>query len=72
LRWALVIRYSDPDFEVSARCFWPPLTNGSGSCSFRQWPSRRQQFLSCFAYYFLKGHLHHSSRIKIHEEVTKQ
>ncbi len=25
-----------------------PLTNGSGSCYFRHWPSRRQQKLICF------------------------
>ncbi len=25
-----------------------------------------------FAYYFLKLHLHHFSKIKIHKEVTKQ
>jgi hypothetical protein len=55
-----------------------PLTNGSGSgfCSFRRWPSRCKQkiivfFLSFFAYYFLKEHLH-SSQIKSHKEVTKQ
>jgi hypothetical protein len=38
-------------------------------------PSRRQQnffALSIFAYYFLKVHLHHFSKIKIHTEVTKQ
>jgi hypothetical protein len=34
-----------------------PLTNGSGSCYFRHWPSRCQNFS---AYYFLKVvHLHH-------------
>jgi hypothetical protein len=37
-----------------------PLTNesgsSSGSCSFRHWPSRRQQKI-CFAIYFLKVHL---------------
>jgi hypothetical protein len=27
---------------------------------------------SFFAYYFLKIHLHHSSKIKLHKEVTKQ
>jgi hypothetical protein len=27
---------------------------------------------SFFAYYFLKVHLHHFSKIKSHEEVTKQ
>ncbi len=51
-----------------------PLTNGSGSCYFRHWPSRCQQktnFLkSFFAYYFLKVHLHHFSKIKSPKEVT--
>ncbi len=43
-----------------------PVTNGSGSWYFRQWPS------SFFADYFLKLHLHHFSKIKSHKEVTKQ
>ncbi len=47
--------------------------SGSRSCSFCQWPSRYHIFLpSFFAYYFLKIHLHHSSKIKLHKEVTKQ
>ncbi len=46
---------------------------GSGSCYFRHWPSRRQQksnFLTQFfvAYYFLKLHLHHLSKIKSQKE----
>ena len=47
-----------------------PLTNGSdsGSCHFRQRPSRRQKkiifFISIFANYFLKVHLHHFSKDK--------
>ncbi len=49
-----------------------PLTNWSGSCYFRQWPSRCQQktnFLTIFsAYYFLKVHLHHFSKIKSQKE----
>ncbi len=50
-----------------------PLTNisGSGSCYFGQWPSKDNNYnLFChfFAYYFLKLHLHHFS--KIHD--TKQ
>jgi hypothetical protein len=61
-----------------------PLTNGygcgsgSGSFSFRQWPSRCQQkkkkFLKFFmlTYSFLNIHLHHSSKIKSHKEITKQ
>jgi hypothetical protein len=40
------------------------LTNGTGSesCSFRQF----------YAYSFLMVHLHHSSKIKIYKEVTKE
>ncbi len=30
-----------------------PLTNGSGSCYFRQWPSRRQQKIFFKKYFFL-------------------
>ncbi len=45
-----------------------PLTNGSGSWPFRQRPSKCKQkkilFLSFFADYFYKVHLHHSSQIK--------
>ncbi len=44
--------------------------SGSGSCSFRQWPSRCQQklfSLRFFAYYFLKIHLYNSSQIKSHK-----
>ncbi len=47
-----------------------PLTNGSGSgsCYFCQWPSRCQLKTnlkkSFSAYYFLKEHLHHFSKIK--------
>ena len=48
-----------------------PLTNGSGcgsgSCYFRQWRQR-----SFFAYYFLKVHLHHFSKIKSNTEFTEQ
>ncbi len=51
--------------------------SGSGSRSFRQWPSRCQQeifFPSFFAYYFFKVHLRHSSKINTvsHKDVTKQ
>ncbi len=41
---------------------------GSGSCSFRQGPSKCQKnniFISFFAFYFLKVHLHNSSKIKV-------
>jgi hypothetical protein len=53
-----------------------PLTNGSGSgsCYFRHWPSRCQQkliFNTIFsAYYFLKVHLHHFSKIKSQKESS--
>ncbi len=62
-----------------------PLTNGSGSgcgsrcgsgsCYFRHWPSGRQHkvnYKKISAYYFLKVHLHHFSKIKSPNEVTKQ
>jgi hypothetical protein len=42
---------------------------------FRQSPSRRQQkiiFYVFFAFYFLKVHLHHFSKVKSHKEVTNQ
>ncbi len=49
-----------------------PLTNGSGSCYFRHWPSRCQtktNFLKTFfCYYFSKAHLHHFSKIKSQKE----
>ncbi len=43
-----------------------PLANGSGSCYFRHWPSRcqKKQLKNSFsAYYFLKVHVHHFSKI---------
>ncbi len=53
-----------------------PLTNGSGfgsgSCYFGHWPSKCQQktnFNTIFsAYFFLKVHLHHFSKIKSRKE----
>ncbi len=59
----------DPDPDPRSM----PLTNGSGSCYFRHWPSRYQQkliFLTQFfsAYYFLELHLHHLSKIKSQKE----
>ncbi len=51
--------------------FWSGY--GSGSCSYRHWPSRLQQKTkSCSAYYLLKVHLHHFSNMKSPKEVTKQ
>jgi hypothetical protein len=55
-----------------------PLTYGSGlgsgSCYFHHWPSRRQQNTNkkktFLAYYLLKVHLHHFSKIKSQKEVT--
>jgi hypothetical protein len=57
----------DPDLDPRIHT----LTNGSGygSCYFRQRPSRRPK-KSFFAYYFLKVHLYHFSKIKSHKEVT--
>ncbi len=48
----------DPDPEFA------PLTNESGSCYFRYWPSRWEIkiIFSFFAYYFLKLQLHHFQR----------
>ncbi len=46
------------------------LGSGSGSCYFRQWPSRWQLkilcFLRSFAFYFSKLHLDHFSTMKSH------
>ncbi len=47
-----------------------PLTNGSGSCCFPQWSSRRQQKV-IFAYYFLKVHLHYFLKIRIIKRSRK-
>ncbi len=43
---------------------------GSGSCTFASdlQDANKKLFLSSFAYYFLKVHLHHSSQIKRHEK----
>ncbi len=59
-------------------CLWlmdpdSDLDPGSGSCYFRHWPSRCQQKTNFFtqffsAYYFLKLHLHHFSKIKSQKE----
>jgi hypothetical protein len=43
-----------------------PLTNDPAPAS------DLSLFLIFFAYYFLKVHLHHSSQIKSHKEITKQ
>jgi hypothetical protein len=52
------------------------FTFGSRSCYFRHWPLSCQQktnFLKCLsAYYFLKVHLHHISKIKSKKGDTKQ
>ncbi len=48
------------------------LTNGTGSCYFRQWPSRSQQKINFFPKLFclllLKVQLHHFSKIKSHKQ----
>ncbi len=50
--------------------------SGSGSLYFRLWPSRWQLkiigFKIFFAHYFLNLLLHHFSKIKSHNEFTKQ
>ncbi len=59
---------TDPDPRSVPPCLWPMDSgSGSGSCYFRRWPSLRQQkTISSFsAYYFLKVHLHHFSKIKV-------
>ncbi len=45
--------------------FWVRYRSGSGSCYFRLWPS------SFFAFYFLRLHLHHFSKIKSHKGSHK-
>jgi hypothetical protein len=51
-----------------------PLTNGSGSCYFRHWPSRCQQKTNFLTHFFLLStfwrylHLHHFSKIKSQKE----
>ena len=50
-----------------------PLTNGSGSCYFRLWPSKCQQKTNVFTQFFapyciLKVHLHYFSKIKSQKE----
>ncbi len=55
-----------------------PLTNGSGSgfgsgsCYLRLWLSKLIYTKSFSAYYFLKVHLYHFSKIESQKEVTKQ
>jgi hypothetical protein len=52
-----------------------PLTNGSGSSYFfldLQDANKKLFFLNFSAYYILKVHLHHFSKIQSHKEVTKQ
>ncbi len=63
-----------PVCEIMVRirvCGCVLLTNGSGSCYFRQWLTRRQQknifFSTFFASYFLKLHLHYFSKIIGHK-----
>ncbi len=52
------------------------LTNGPPDpalfVSDLQMATKNYFFLSIFAHYFSKVHLHHSSQIKSHKEVTKQ
>jgi hypothetical protein len=48
-----------------------PLTNGSGSCYFTSVTFKTSTKNYFFAYYFLKVHLHHFSKIKSHTEAKK-
>jgi hypothetical protein len=69
----------NPEFRIRDILVWirirgsVPLTNGS--CSFRQWPSKptKNHFFVCLFLCLLlfDVHLHHSSKIKSHKEVTK-
>jgi hypothetical protein len=47
------------------------LTNGFSSETFKM-ATKNYLVRSLFAYYFLKLHLHHFSKIKSYKEVTKQ
>ncbi len=47
-----------------------PMTNGSGSCYFHHWPSRRQQFLKQF--FCIEGTFISFFKEKNQKEVTKQ
>ncbi len=61
-RFKKLSKYFFPLFRIRIRGS-VPLTNRS--CSVRQWPSRGQPTKIFFiAYYFLKVHLHHSSKVK--------
>ncbi len=70
-----VLRIHDILVSIRIRGYMP-LTNGSGSCYFHHWPSRRQQKTnlkkSFSAYNFLKVHWNHFSKIISQKEVTKQ
>jgi hypothetical protein len=82
MRFQAVLRIHDFLVRIRIRlqiCGSVPLTHGSesgsGSCfssvTFKM--ATKINFSSKFsAYYFLKLHLHHFSKIKSHKEVTKQ
>ena len=62
------------DMLVRIRILWSvPLTSGSGSgsCSFRQWPSRCQNKIF-WVHYFFKDTFNSSQIKKSHKEVTTQ
>ncbi len=70
-RWKAVLRIYDILVWIRIRGSMP-LTNGSGSCYFRHWPQDANKnffFFNCSAYYFLKVHLHHFSKIKSQKEL---
>jgi hypothetical protein len=71
--WNQVLRIRDILVRIRIR---GSVQLSSGSCSFSRWLSRSQPkisflFLSFFAFYFLKLHLHPSSKIKIHKKKSQ-
>jgi hypothetical protein len=47
-----------------------PLTNGSGSCYFREWTSRRQQNIILFSLLFFEGTFSSFFKDKRHSHKT--
>jgi hypothetical protein len=62
---------TDPDPRIRTSDKRIRIQSGtvSGSCYFRQWPSRWQDFLLIAFWSYI---LHHFPKIKSHKEVTKQ
>jgi hypothetical protein len=62
----------DPATQINADPCGSGSGYGSGSETLFKTPTKNY-FFKCFsAYYFLKVHLHHFSKIKSHKDVTKQ